>query len=97
MAALTATTLAIISVAYINSFCSIPKNKSPTIQTSNAVPISVAIVIPETGELLEPTTPAIYPATAEKKKAVMAKKSEPTAPRMADSVKEAPFTFSLHV
>ena len=46
--------------------------KSPTTQTIIAVNSNVAIVIPETGELLEPTTPAIYPATAEKKKAATA-------------------------
>ena len=61
------------------------------------MPINVAIVIPETGELLEPTTPAIYPATAEKKKAVIAKNIDPNAPKIIDSVSDAPFKFSLHV
>ena len=59
IAALLATTDAMRSVAYINSVCSNPKKRDPTIQTKPTVNNSVAIVIPDTGELLEPTTPAM--------------------------------------
>ena len=97
IAALTATTLAMINVANISSFCSIPRITSPTTQTNNAVPINVAIVIPDTGELLDPTTPAIYPATAEKKKAVTARNSEPNPANITDSISVAPCWFNLHV
>ena len=54
--------------------------------TRPTVNSSVAIVMPETGEFDEPTTPAIYPATAAKKKATKAKKRAPANARMNDSV-----------
>ncbi len=51
--------------------------KPPTIHTSPIVKSNVAIVIPDTGEFDEPTTPAIYPATAAKKNETTAKNSAP--------------------
>ncbi|CAI8196892.1 MAG: Uncharacterised protein [Methanobacteriota archaeon] len=59
IAAFTATTDAISKVAYINSSVSSPRAKSPTTQTMSDVAINVAIVIPDTGELEDPTTPAM--------------------------------------
>ena len=61
----------------MSSFVSNPRIKSPITQTKPMVNIIVAIVIPETGEFEEPTTPAIYPATAAKKKETAAKNNAP--------------------
>ena len=86
IAALLATTAAISNVAYINSSCPKPRKYDPTIHTSPTVNNNVAIVIPDTGELLEPTTPAIYPATAAKKKDTTAKNRAPANERISDPV-----------
>ena len=51
--------------------------RPPTIHTNPIVNSNVAIVIPDTGEFDEPTTPAIYPATAAKKNDTTAKKRAP--------------------
>ena len=42
--------------------------------------------MPDTGELDEPTTPAMYPATAAKKKAVTAKNSPPARAKINEPV-----------
>ena len=44
------------------------------------------MVIPDTGELLEPTTPAMYPATAAKKNATIAKNNAPARDSMSEPV-----------
>ena len=86
IAALLATTAAIRSVAYINSVCDKSRISDPTIHTNPTVNNNVAMVIPETGELLDPTTPAMYPATAAKKNATRAKKSAPDNERSNEPV-----------
>ena len=55
-------------------------------RTKTTVNSKVAIVIPETGELEEPTTPAIYPATAAKKNAVRAKNNPPASAKINEPV-----------
>ena len=86
MAALEATMAAMSNVAYIRSCFAMPRKTSPTIYTKPTVNSNVAMVMPETGEFDEPTTPAMYPATAAKKKATKARKSAPAIARMNDSV-----------
>ena len=81
-----ATIDAISIVASINVEVSRFSNPSPISNTSTTVNNSVAIVIPETGEFDEPTTPAIYPATAAKKKAVIAKNNPPANAKMNEPV-----------
>ena len=87
MAADDATIEAINIVASINVGVDNPNIKSPIIHTRATVNNSVAIVMPDTGELDEPTTPAIYPATAAKKNAVTARKAAPAS----DSINEPVF------
>ena len=65
MAADDATIEAINIVASINVGVDNPNIKSPIIHTRATVNNSVAIVMPDTGELDEPTTPAIYPYGSE--------------------------------
>ena len=86
IAALLATTAAMRSVAYISSVCDKPRNNDPTIQTRPTVNNNVAMVIPDTGELLEPTTPAMYPATAAKKNATIAKNNAPARDNTSEPV-----------
>ena len=59
IAALEATMAAMRSVANIRSCFAIPSIKSPMMYTSPTVNSNVAMVMPETGEFDEPTTPAM--------------------------------------
>ena len=86
IAAEEATIEAINIVASIKVGVDKPNIRSPIIQTRATVNSKVAIVMPDTGELEEPTTPAIYPATAAKKKAVTARKAAPAKDRMNEPV-----------
>ena len=42
--------------------------------------------MPDTGELLDPTTPAMYPATAAKKNATSARNKAPASDKMNEPV-----------
>ena len=86
MAAEEATIAAISSVASMSSSVPNFKKKSPTTHTKATVNNSVAIVIPDTGEFEEPTTPAIYPATAAKKKETTPRKRAPANARISEPV-----------
>ena len=77
IAADVATIAAMNIVATIISVCPISRIRPPTIHTSAIVNSRVAIVIPETGEFEEPTTPAMYPATAAKKNDTTARNNAP--------------------
>ena len=70
---------AINIVATIISVFPIFKIQPPTIHTKAIVNSKVAIVIPDTGELDDPTTPAMYPATAAKKNETTAKNNAPAS------------------
>ena len=86
IAAEEATIEAISIVASISVDVSRFSNPSPTISTRTTVNSNVAIVIPDIGELDEPTTPAMYPATAAKKNAVRAKNKPPAIARINEPV-----------